>query len=566
MPEGRYNYIEADKTDGLFLKKYDARKDRSRKENEKESKKMAVKNKKNCTCKKSELELSLIESEEKFRLLMELATDGVLIVQDGKIKEVNYYLAKMCGYAIDELLDTDLGSFFDADDIEIIETIYEKPLTDDNCLAAHELTLICKNGLKVDVEAIAGRFIFQNKPSNLLVIRDISGRCISAHATERTRQLESIAALSGGIAHDYNNLLTAIIGNISLAQTYLDPDDKVFLLLNQALAASKTAKDLTLKLITFSKGGTPDKRIAEVAKLVKNAVEFTLSGSNLRCEFNFPKNLWPVEVDANQIGQAIYNVVMNSREAMPDGGLLEVSAENVTSDDDLTRLRRGRYVKISISDHGQGIPKENLDKIFNPYFSTKKMGNKKGTGLGLSICHSIIKTHGGNVTVASELAGGTTLHLYLPSAGKKTRDQKSTRTSEQEIPIFGEGRVLVMDDEEMIRKLAGELLTYLGYEVDFATDGTEAVARYRQALASRKPFDAVILDLTVKGGMGGKETIQALLKIDPHVIGIVSSGYCNDPEITNYSRYGFSGVVTKPYTMGELGEKLNQAIITPSRN
>jgi PAS domain S-box-containing protein len=527
---------------------------------------MAVKSKKNCTCKKSELELSLIESEEKFRLLMELATDGVLIVQDGKIKEVNYYLAKMCGYAIDELLDTDLASFFHPDDIETIETIYEKPLIDDNALAAQELTLMCKNGLKVDVEVIAGRFNFQNKPSNLLVIRDISDRSKSAREIERTRQLESIAALSGGIAHDYNNLLTAIIGNISLAQTYLDPDDKVFLLLSQALAASKTAKDLTHKLITFSKGGTPDKRIAEVPKLIKNSVEFTLSGANLKCEFHFSKNLWPVEVDTNQIGQAIYNVVMNSREAMPDGGLLIVRAANVTSDDDLTNLKDGNYVKISITDHGRGIPKKNLDKIFNPYFSTKKMGNKKGTGLGLSICHSIIKKHGGNVTVASKLGKGSTFHLYLPSATVKTLDHRDTNTSEQEIPIFGEGRILVMDDEEMIRKLAGELLSFLGYEVDFAINGSEAVERYRKALNSNKPFDAVILDLTVKGGMGGKETIQKLLKIDPQVIGILSSGYCNDPEITDYGRYGFSGVVTKPYTMGELGEKLNQAIATMGKN
>ena len=521
---------------------------------------MAVKNKKNCTCKKSELELSLIESEEKFRLLMELATDGVLVVQDGKIKEVNYYLAKMCGYTIDEVLDTDLASFFHPDDIETIATIYEKPLTDNNALAVHELTLMCKNGYKADVEVIAGRFIFQNKPSNLLVVRDISDRGKSDRELERTRHLESIAALSGGIAHDYNNLLTAIIGNISLAQTYLNPDDKVFLLLSQALAASKTAKDLTQKLITFSKGGSPDKKIAEVAKLVKNATEFTLSGSNLKCDFNFPENLWPVEVDSSQIGQAIHNMIMNAREAMPEGGLLEVRAENVTGDDDLSNLSNGNYVKISITDYGKGIPKKNLDKIFNPYFSTKKMGTKKGTGLGLSICHSIIRKHGGNVTVESKHRQGTTFHLYLPGANGKSPNQRAASTTEQEIPIFGEGRILVMDDEAMIRKLAGELLSYLGYEVDFALDGTEAVKHYKQAMDSKKPFDAVILDLTVKGGMGGREAIQELVKIDPHVTGIVSSGYCNDPEITDFGKYGFSGVVTKPYTMGELGEKLNQVI------
>jgi PAS domain S-box-containing protein len=521
---------------------------------------MALKDKKNCTSKKSELELSLIESEEKFRLLMELATDGVLVVQDGKIKEVNYYLAKMCGYSIDEVLDTDLASFFHADDIETIEAIYEKPLKDDNALAVHDLTLMCKNGHRFDVEVIAGRFTFQNKASNLLVVRDISDRSKSDRELERTRQLESIAALSGGIAHDYNNLLTAIIGNISLAQTYLDPDDKVFLLLSQALTASQTAKDLTQKLITFSKGGSPDKKVAAVASLVKNATEFTLSGSNLKAHFKFPDNLWPVEVDKRQIGQAIHNLIMNAREAMPEGGPIEISAENVTSDDDLSNLRNGKYVKISITDFGTGISQKNLDKIFNPYFSTKKMGNKKGTGLGLSISHSIIRKHGGNVTVASKYRHGTTFHIYLPSANGKSPDQRTADTAEQEIPVFGEGRVLVMDDEAMIRKLAGQLLSYLGYDVDFARDGAEAIKHYKKALDTKKPFDAVILDLTVKGGMGGKETIQKLVKIDPHVVAILSSGYCNDPGITDFGQYGFSGVVTKPYTMSELGAKLNQVV------
>ncbi len=523
---------------------------------------MATKTKKKCVCKKSDLELSLIQSEEKFRLLMELATDGVLVVQDGKIREVNYYLAKMCGYTIDEVLDTDLASFFHPDDIDTIEKIYEKPLEDDSALAVHELTLMCKNGLRVDVEVIAGRFIFQNKPSNLLVVRDISERSQTERELVKARQLESIAALSGGIAHDYNNLLTAIIGNITLAQTYLDPDDKVFLLLSQALRASQTAKDLTQKLITFSKGGTPDKKIADVANLVRSTTEFTLSGSNVKCNYHFAENLLPLEVDGQQIGQAIHNVIMNAREAMPQGGSLDVSAENVKSSELIPGLRNGKYIKISITDQGKGISKKNLDRIFNPYFSTKKQGDKKGTGLGLSICHSIIKKHGGNVTVSSKYNKGATFHIYLPCATCKVPDQQFGETYEQEIPIFGEGRILIMDDEAMIRKLAGELLTYLGYSVDFALNGTEAVKFYKQALESDTPFDAVILDLTVKGGMGGKKTIQQLTKIDPHVVGIVSSGYSNDPVIAEYKRHGFKGVVTKPYTMGELGEKLNQALMS----
>jgi PAS domain S-box-containing protein len=522
---------------------------------------MGTKTKRNCTCKKSELELSLIESEEKFRLLMELATDGVLVVQDRKIKEVNYYLAKMCGYAIDEVLDTDLASFFHQDDIETIEKIYERPLKDDSAMAVHELTLMCKNGLQVAVEVIAGRFIFQNKASNLLIVRDISERSRTERELVKARQLESIAALSGGIAHDYNNLLTAIIGNITLAQTYLDPDDKVFLLLSQALDASQTAKDLTQKLITFSKGGTPDKKIADVAKLVKSTTEFTLSGSNLKCTYQFSENLLPVEVDSRQIGQAIHNVIMNAREAMPQGGPLEISAENVKDDGPLPGLKNGKYIKISITDRGKGIPKKNLNRIFNPYFSTKKLDDKKGTGLGLSICHSIIKKHGGNVTVESKYGKGATFHIYLPCTNGKAPDQQHTETTEQEIPIFGEGRILVMDDEAMIRKLAGELLTYLGYTVDFALDGTEAVKRYQEALDTQMPFDAVILDLTVKGGMGGKKAIEQLTRIDPDVIGIVSSGYSNDPVLAEYKHHGFRGVVTKPYTMGELGEKLNQVLM-----
>ena len=523
---------------------------------------MVVKNKKNFSCKKNELEQRLIENEEKFLLLTELATDGVLVVQDGKIKEVNYYLAKMCGYTIDEVLDTDLASFFHPDAIETIEKIYEKPLKDDSALAVHELTLMCKNGHRVNAEVIAGRFIFQDKPSNLLVVRDISERTRTERELVKARQLESIAALSGGIAHDYNNLLTAIIGNITLAQTYLDPDDKVFLLLNQALAASQTAKDLTQKLITFSKGGAPDKKVADVAKLVKNTTEFTLSGSKLKCEYQFEEKLLPVEVDSRQIGQAIHNVVMNAREAMPQGGPLKVIAENVKNTGDVPDLKKGKYVKISVTDQGKGIPRKNLDRIFNPYFSTKQLGDKKGTGLGLSICHSIIKKHGGTVTVTSSYKKGATFHIYLPCANGKAPDQQNTATSEQEIPIFGEGRILVMDDEAMIRKLAGELLTYLGYTVDFAPNGAEAVKRYKKALNSKSPFDAVILDLTVKGGMGGKKTIQQLAKIDPRVVGIVSSGYSNDPVIANYERHEFKGVVTKPYTMGELGEKLNQVFIS----
>jgi len=376
----------------------------------------------------------------------------------------------------------------------------------------------------------------------------------------RHRTLDSIAALSGGIAHDYNNLLTAIIGNITLARRYLDPDDKAFRLLDQALQASDAAKKLTQKLITFSRGGAPRKVVTAVDRLVTNAVDFTLSGSNIKTSYHFAPDLWRIAVDQSQVGQAIHNIVMNAREAMPQGGNIKIAATNIAAPAAIDSLEQGDYVKISITDQGRGIPAAEFDKIFDPYYSTKDMGEQKGTGLGLSICHSIIKKHGGGVSLESQINAGTTFNIYLPA----TRSQPDRETTREEPdgqgPIFGDGKILVMDDDRGIRELAGEILEHLGYRVDFAGDGAEAVAAYQAALKSADPFDAVILDLTVRGGMGGKEAIQKLMTLDSGVKGIVSSGYSEDPGLTDYEEHGFSGVVAKPYTLEELGEKLSKVL------
>jgi nitrogen-specific signal transduction histidine kinase/CheY-like chemotaxis protein len=375
------------------------------------------------------------------------------------------------------------------------------------------------------------------------------------------RTLDSIAALSGGIAHDYNNLLTAIIGNITLARRYLNENDKAFRLLDHALQASEAAKKLTQKLITFSKGGSPNKEVAAVDRLVKSAVEFTLSGSNIKSSYKFAPDLWQILVDQSQIGQAIHNIVMNAREAMPEGGHIDIVASNTAATDKIASLATGNYVKVSITDQGSGIAAEEFDKIFDPYYSTKNIGNQKGMGLGLSICHSIIKKHGGKVTVESQIGVGTTFHIYLPATDAEPTIKPVNTAPDRTGQIFGEGKILVMDDDRGIRELAGEILQHLGYRVEFAGDGAEAVASYQAALKSADPFDAVILDLTVRGGMGGKETIQKLKAIDPDVKGIVSSGYSEDPGITGYEQHGFRGVVAKPYTLEELGEKLSQVLL-----
>ena len=377
---------------------------------------------------------------------------------------------------------------------------------------------------------------------------------------QKIRNLESIAALSGGIAHDYNNLLTVIIGNISLIQSYIEPDDMISHLLDEALEASMTAKSLTQKLITFSRGGAPIMETASIAPVIKSATEFTLSGSNIKCEFSIPDDLWLVHIDKTQIGHVIHNLVMNAREAMLSGGIIKVIAENVNIADKTRVLEKANYVKISIIDQGIGISKEILDKIFDPYFSTKDMGTQKGMGLGLSICHSIIKQHNGNIVAESAAETGTTLHFYIPASEETNVAQKPLKAPEKEKLVLGKGRILVMDDEKMVIKITGHILNRLGYEASFSKDGTQAVKMYKKAMKSGSPFDVVILDLTVRGGMGGKEAIKKLIEIDPKIKAIVSSGYSNSPVMTSYKDYGFIGVIAKPYNINELSKKLNEVL------
>jgi CheY-like chemotaxis protein len=374
------------------------------------------------------------------------------------------------------------------------------------------------------------------------------------------RQLESIAALSGGIAHDYNNLLTAIMGNISLALAHVESNSRLADLLEQALAASRTAKTLTSRLITFSKGGHPTKKPTDMIRLIEKTAAFSLSGSNIRCELGPSSGIWPAHTDQQQIGQAVHNLLINAAESMPSGGTVSIDFENMTVKRPTSILDPGRYIDITIKDQGAGIPSEHIDKIFDPYFSTKA----KGTGLGLSISDSIISNHGGELTVCSRVGVGTTFHVLLPAsetasdAVEPVGDQKTPPMPKK--PVSGQGKILVMDDEAMIRELTGNMLGHLGYDADFAEAGQDAVRKYQAAIDESAPYDAVILDLTIKGGMGGQETIKRLQEIDPAVKAIVSSGYSDSPVIANYERYGFCDVVAKPYEMVEFSRVLYRVV------
>ncbi len=383
----------------------------------------------------------------------------------------------------------------------------------------------------------------------VVVFRDITEHRKTEEELRKTARLESIGILAGGLAHDFNNMLSAILGNISLAKMSLESSDNVYKILTKSENASMRARDLTQQLLTFSKGGAPVRETTCISDLISETVNFALGGSKSRGEVSISENLWAVDIDKGQISEVISNLVINADQAMPEGGVIGVKVENTVIDiDEIPSLPEGRYISVTISDKGIGIPEKQLEKIFDPYFTTKQTGS----GLGLSIVYSIMRKHDGNIIVDSEIGVGTEFRLYLPASD---RDLPAGAELEQEA-LPGEGNVLVMDDDKMVCDVAGGMLRHLGYQVDFAENGEAALEKYREAMGSGKPFDVVIMDLTIPGGMGGRSAIALLLSLDPGAKAIVSSGYSEDPVMANYEKFGFRGCIKKPYRVSELGRIL----------
>jgi CheY-like chemotaxis protein len=364
----------------------------------------------------------------------------------------------------------------------------------------------------------------------------------------KNQKIESLGVLAGGIAHDFNNILTIILGNISLAGIQLNDPEKVAIRLEEAENATARAKDLAQQLLTFARGGEPVKKIIELAGLLKEAAGFALHGSNVRGHFAIAQDLWPVEADEGQLSQVIQNLVLNAVQAMPEGGAVTISAENAMSPQE-----GNRFVRISVEDTGAGISENHLQRIFDPYFTTKQ----QGSGLGLATSYSIIRKHGGKIRATSTLGKGSTFHISLPASEQDVVPAASSRKAMS----LGSGRVLVMDDEEDIREITRDILEELGYSVESVENGTEAVDLYRKRKEEGAPFSAVILDLTIPGGVGGKEAIEQLLRIDPDIKAIVSSGYSTDPIMANYRDYGFSAVLSKPYLPQDISKVLQEVLM-----
>ncbi len=387
-------------------------------------------------------------------------------------------------------------------------------------------------------------------------VRDISDRKKLEHEAQLARNLESLGVFAGGIAHDFNNLLTGIMGNLSFAQHQLKNGQEAGHLMEAMAEACIRAQKLTRQLLTFAKGGAPVIAAASVEEIATNSTKFILRGSKVKVEARFPEDLWNVTVDSGQISQVFQNLAQNAEQAMPTGGVIEIQAENVVvADQDNLPLAAGHYVKLSFKDNGIGMEPQVLPKIFDPYFTTKE----DGSGLGLAISFSIIHKHHGHLEVASKRGMGTTFTIWLP-ASLAEEVVLAGATSQLPEVTSGQGRIMVMDDQEMIRNLAAQMLQVLGYSVEAVGDGNEMLERYRGAMAAGVPFDAVIMDLTIPGGMGGEEAVSHLLELDPRAKAIVSSGYSNDSAIANYAAFGFRGVIAKPFTLAELSSVLEEVL------
>jgi PAS domain S-box-containing protein len=504
-------------------------------------------------------EQSLAAEKEQLAVTLGSISDGVIATDlEGRVILLNRVAEKLTGWTEGEAAGRHLNEVFQLvreKDRQRCTTPVETVLKTGRATSfTNHTLLIARDG----TERVIGHSAAPIKDKDcrklgvVLAFRDITEQRKHEEEILKTSKLESLGVLAGGIAHEFNNMLAAILGNITLVMSQASQDQVARERLGEAEQACARARELTRQLLTFAGGGAPVKKTVSTSRFLEDTACFALTGSNVRCEFDLAEGLWPIEIDEGLMSQVLHNLARNSQEAMPDGGRIRVRAENVVVDGAALPLLPGRYVKIAVEDEGGGIPEANLNKIFDPYFTTKE----RSSGLGLATSYSIIKKHSGYIQVESLQGRGTTACIYLPASDCEVEAKRE----EPEKPHRAGARILVMDDEEILRRLAREILTHFGYESEVASDGAEAIEIYRREKEAGRPFDAVIMDLTVPGGMGGKEAIKRLREIDPEVKAIVSSGYSNDPVLSYFRDYGFDGIVAKPYDIHELVHALDRLL------
>ena len=503
------------------------------------------------------IEDALKESNENLRITLDSIGDAVIVTDAlGRVTRMNPIAESLTGWSLAEAEGVPIEGVFrivheETGDV-VLSPVKEVLATGESVKLANHTTLIAKYGAEYQI-ADSGAPIRDREDNILgtvLVFRDVTERQRIEQELLKVKKLESLGLLAGGIAHDFNNLLTGLYGNLELVKLIVPSDHRASKYLKQAEKSMERAIRLTDQLLTFAKGGDPIKDTLALGEVIVETAEFSLHGTAVKLQTDIDSDLWLVEADKGQISQVISNLVINAQQAMPTGGTLTIAAKNV-------RAAETKQVQITVQDEGTGIPTQYLDKIFDPYFSTKQ----KGSGLGLASCYSIIDKHNGRIYVESELNQGTIFTVTLPATERESDNPFSKEANGKTI---GAARILVLDDEELIRETIGSMLEMMGHHVEFAVDGSGLVDKYQQNFNEGSGFDIVITDLTIPGGMGGQEAAQKILKIDPKANLIVSSGYAHDPIMADYQAYGFRGIVVKPYQFIKLQTVVNQLLSNSS--
>jgi two-component system cell cycle sensor histidine kinase/response regulator CckA len=506
------------------------------------------------------------EGEERFRVIAEQSLLGIAIMQDSRLRFVNQAVSDMNGYSVAEMATwnvIDFSKLIHPDDLAFAsDQARRKQAGDGNTQSHYSYRMLAKTGEVRWVEQYSRTIEYEGKPANFITLIDITSRKKAeqslaqlAHSMERAAKLESLGVLAAGIAHDFNNLLSGLYGHLDLARESAAQPAAARSHLDLAHQSLDRAKALTAQLLAFAKGGAPVRTVGSVASCVKQCAEFALSGSNVHAELDVDAGLWPAEFDGNQLSQAFGNLIINAKQAMPAGGVLRITGRNVELFESMSSvLKPGRYVKLSFTDHGSGIAPPILERIFDPFFTTKV----EGSGLGLTSTYAILKKHDGNVEVESRHGHGATFHAWLPAAASKS--EASPSPAAHHAPP-GRGLVLIMDDDETVRRVAGSMLARLGYEPILTNDGAHALTRARALLAEGKVLTAALLDLTVRSGEGGRDTVGPLRELLPRLPIIASSGYSDDPIMADPKRFSFSASLSKPFLLSELSGILAEVIV-----
>lgn len=491
-------------------------------------------------------EQRLQESEALLRAIIQSIQAGIAVIDidTSEIIEINPVALQMLGDPKEAVIGSCYDRYFVDSDVSL--TVGSTQSTTS--------FLVNSDGNRIPILQATVTRSLESRKRAIISFIDLTERNLLEQERLRSQKLESLGTLAGGIAHDFNNILLAIFSNISLAKLDIDPNSEAFEAIEDAERVYSRIKALTQQLLTYAKGGYPIKEVIFINHLLRETAEFALSGSNVKPIFSISDALWPINVDSDQIGQIVHNLVLNAHQALPTGGVVEIKGENFVlgSNENIPGGKKNsKWIKITIKDTGSGIPENHLEKIFDPYFSTKH----EGRGLGLATVYSILKNHDGHIEVKSKEGVGTTFIFYLPASDKELVKSEVAESTE---PSMGDGRVLLMDDDEMLLSIISRLLVHQGYKVKCARDGLEAIEMYKQAIRSGQPYDAVVMDLVVPNGMGGKESMQKLVEIDPDIKAIVSSGYSNDPVMADHEKYGFCGVLPKPYRIRELAALIQE--------